>query len=139
MKGYIYTMFSGADPGLGWQMTDPIFGKVPTLGSCVPNIRRAVAPGDHIFVVSGRAPGVQQYVVGGFKVAEKIDALTAFKRLPENRLHKSADGTVAGNIIVDSRGRHHPLDAHDNFERRVENYVIGTMPMALSTPQEVKR
>jgi hypothetical protein len=91
MKGYIYTMYGGADPDLGWQMTDPIFGKKPTLGSCVPNIRRAVVPGDHIFVISGKVAGVQQYVVGGFKVAEKISALTAFKRLPENRLHKDVE------------------------------------------------
>jgi hypothetical protein len=54
MKGYIYTMFRGADPGQGWHMTDPIFGKIPTLGACVPNIRRVVTSEDYIFVIKGQ-------------------------------------------------------------------------------------
>ena len=92
MKGYIYTMFAGADPDKGWRMTDPILTPVPTLGACVPNIRRLVVTGDHIFVVSGRTRKVQQYVVGGFQVAEKIDALTAYHRFPENRMRPGPDG-----------------------------------------------
>ena len=66
MKGYIYTMFAGADPGHGWTLTDPIFDKVPTLGACVPHIRRAVQEGDYIFAISGRVPGARQFIVGGF-------------------------------------------------------------------------
>src|SRR5438552_440414 len=112
MKGYVYVMYKGADPAFGWQMTDPIFGKVPTLGACVPNVRRVVVPGDFIFVVSGKVPDVQQYVVGGFEVAQKIDALTAFRRFPQNRLHERSDGTISGNVIVNGRGQHHELDNH---------------------------
>src|SRR6516165_856032 len=100
MKGYIYTMFPGADPARGWTLTDPIFGKVPTLGACVPNIRRVVLPGDHIFAISGRAPGVQQYVVGGFQVAEKISQLAAHGRFPDLRQRQLDDGTLRGNVIV---------------------------------------
>ena len=139
MKGYIYTMFAGADPGLGWKMTDPIFGRVPTLGACVPNIRRLVVPGDHIFVISGRVPKAQQYVVGGFQVAEKINALAAFPRFPENRLRENEDGSVSGNIIVDGHGKRHALDTHPNFRRRIENYIVGRNPLILSRPREIER
>src|SRR5689334_4451772 len=62
MNGYIYTMAAGADPGHGWVMNDPIFGDVPTLGACVPNIRRVVEEGDYIFVVSGRVRNERQFV-----------------------------------------------------------------------------
>jgi hypothetical protein len=133
MKGYIYTMYEGADPAHGWTMNDPIFEGTPTLGACVPNIRRTVQIGDYIFVVTGRVEGEHQFVFGGFKVAEKIDALKAFKRFPENRLHVDQKGQVLGNVIVDSKGNHHPLDEHDNFERRIENYIVGSDPVALET------
>jgi 3-oxoacyl-[acyl-carrier protein] reductase len=75
MKGYIYTMYQGADPGMGWKMTDPIYVPIPTLGACMPNIRRAVTLGDYVFSISGRVEGVKQYVVGGFAVEEKINAM----------------------------------------------------------------
>ena len=139
MKGYIYTMYAGADPGVGWRLTDPLFARVPTLGACVPNIRRVVLPGDFIFTVSGRAPAVRQYVVGGFRVAEKISALAAFHRFPENRLHKAPDGTVVGNIVVNGRGDHHALDMHGSFERRIENYIVGRDPLVLATAREVQQ
>jgi hypothetical protein len=125
MKGYIYTMYAGADPGHGWSMNDPIFGPVPTLGACVPNIRRAVEQGDFVFVISGRIPGERQFVVGGFKVKEKISALAAHRRFPENRLRIAPAGQVIGNVIVKSDGTQHPLDAHSNFANRVENYLVG--------------
>lgn len=125
MKGYIYTLSAGADPSHGWVFNDPIFGKPPTLGACVPNIRRVVEKGDHIFAISGRVPIDNQYVVGGFRVAEKIDALAAYRRFPENRLFRRNDGKLLGNIIVDSRGCHHLLDYHSDFEKRVQNYVVG--------------
>jgi len=137
MKGYIYTMFAGADPGTGWHMTDPIFGKTPTLGACVPNVRRFVLPGDYVFVVSGRKEGVHQYIVGGFKVAEKINALAAYRRFPENRLAKLSNGELAGNVIVDAAGHHHRLDYHDAFQRRLENYIVGRDPIQLKKPEEV--
>lgn len=138
MKGYIYTMYRGADPGFGWGMTDPIFGKVPTLGACMPNIRRLVVPGDWIFTISGRVDGVQQYCVGGFQVREKIHALEAFQRFPEKRLKMRQDGTVSGNIIVNSKGEHHKLDDHDNFASRVENYIVGKNPLELRTTQQIE-
>ena len=139
MKGYIYTMFKGADPGSGWQMTDPIFGPVPTLGACMTNIRRAVTYGDHIFVISGRVEGTRQYIVGGFEVEDKIDALAAYQRFPENRQHLRTDGTVGGNIIVTPDGGHSNLDYHGNFEKRIENYVVGKNPLYLETVSEVTR
>ena len=136
MKGYIYTMAAGADPGHGWVMSDPIFGRVPTLGACVPNIRRAVQEGDFIFVVSGRIRQERQFVVGGFKVKEKIDALAAYRRFPQNRLMRGASGQVEGNIIVDKNGKHHPLDDHSNFAARLENYIVGCDPTYFETPRE---
>ena len=139
MKGYIYTMFAGADPGLGWRLTDPIFGKVPTLGACVPNIRRVVLPGDHIFVVSGRASGVQQYVVGGFQVAEKISALAAYGRFPELRQQVLDDGELSGNIIVTPDGKQSSVDYHKNFEKRIENYVVGKAPRVIDGEKRVAR
>jgi hypothetical protein len=131
MKGYIYSMYAGADPGRGWTMTDPIFGKVPTLGACMPNIRRLVEKGDHIFVISGRVPGVQQYVVGGFQVSEKIDALTAYHRFPGNRMHDAGDGSTRGNIITDAAGQQVAIDYHSNFAERVKNYVVGRRQKAI--------
>jgi hypothetical protein len=136
MKGYIYTMSAGADPGHGWILNDPIFGNTPTLGACVPNIRRAVEPGDYIFVVSGRVKGVPQFVVGGFKVSEKIDALAAFRRFPEYRLKEGTNGHVLGNVIVRSDGKQHPLDDHDSFAQRVENYIVGRDPVVFETPKQ---
>jgi hypothetical protein len=125
MKGYIYTMYAGADPGHGWVLNDPIFGNVPTLGACVPNIRRAVEVGDYIFAISGRVPGARQFVVGGFQVAEKIHGLEAYDRFPQHRVQKTHDGMTLGNVIVLANGRQSGQDAHENFERRVENYIVG--------------
>lgn len=136
MKGYIYTMAAGADPGHGWIMNDPIFGDVPTLGACVPNIRRVVEEGDYIFIASGRVRNEKQFVIGGFPVDEKISALAAHRRFPENRLRMGDNGQVLGNIIVNSRGEHHPLDDHNNFRQRVENYIVGRDPIVLSTPAQ---
>jgi hypothetical protein len=136
MKGYIYTMYAGADPSVGWVMNDPIFSKTPTLGACVPHIRRAVSVGDHIFVISGRVPGQKQFVVGEFEVAEKINALAAHRRFPQNRLRPHESGQVLGNIIIDGRGKHHPLDDHNNFESRIENYIVGRHPIVLETPAQ---
>jgi hypothetical protein len=136
MKGYIYTMFKGADPGQGWTLTDPIFGPVPTMGACMTNIRRAVTEGDYIFVISGRVQGVKQYLVGGFQVDKKIDALAAYRRFPQNRQRRMPDGTLRGNVIVDSQGRQNPIDYHSNFERRVENYIVGKNPILIETPHQ---
>jgi len=107
----------------------------------MPNIRRLVLPGDHVFVISGTTKGVQQYVVGGFQVAEKISALAAYERFPEYRLSRSDNGHLDGNVLVTAEGGQHPLDKHksDTFASRVENYLVGVNPVVLETPGEVAR
>jgi hypothetical protein len=139
VKGYVYTMFKGADPGKGWEMTDPILKPVPTMGACMPNLRRAVVPGDYVFAISGRVPGAQQYVVGGFRVAEKIDALAAYDRFPSNRLYTDDQGRLRGNVLVDAAGMRNPLDYHAGFEQRIENFLVGEEPIALESAAEVER
>lgn len=144
MKGYIYVAGRGADPALRNDLNDPIFGEVPTLGACMPNIRRIVQRGDHVFVVSGKTQGVQQYVVGGFEVDDKISALAAYDRFPENRIKRAPDGNLTGNIIVNADGSRSPLDEHNGdddqaFERRIRNYIVGTHPVAMASPEEVQR
>jgi len=139
MAGVIYICSSGVDPAAGDVLTDPLFGPVPTLGACVPNLRRIVEPGDWLFVISGRKRNLSQYVIGGLRVAEKIDALAAYRRLPENRMRREPDGRVHGNIPVDEQGQKHAFDRHstDNFERRIQNYIVGDRSLHLSTPAEV--
>lgn len=133
MAGYIYTQYQGADPSMGWQMNDPIFGKTPTLGACIPNIRKAIKLGDWFFTVTGRTKGSQQFVAGGFRVAEKIDQLAAFGRFPENRVTLSEAGQVIGNVIVSEDGSQNPNDNHTNFERRLDNYLVGDKSVYLDT------
>jgi hypothetical protein len=141
MKGYIYIAGRGADPALRDDLNDPLFGPVPTLGSCMPRIRKAVEPGDFIFVVSGKTAGVQQYVVGGIEVSEKISALAAYGRFPQNRIRLDGDGKLRGNIIVNADGSRSSLDEHDpaSFERRVRNYIVGGTATALVADDEVER
>jgi hypothetical protein len=140
VKGYIYITGQGADPAEHNNLNDPLlFTKTPTLGACMPNIRRVVELGDYIFVVSGKVSTVQQYVIGGMRVADKIDALAAYRRFPENRLHHNANGQVWGNVIVNNRGRQHPLDHHPatTFEDRVKNFIVGADPVVLENEREV--
>jgi hypothetical protein len=118
---------------------DPYLGPCPTLGACRPDIRKKLQTGDHIFVVSGKVPEANQYVMGGFEVGEKIPALEAFQRFPELRLRKLADGQLTGNIIVRADGRQHELDDHNSFPRRIENYIIGTNPIVLRTSDEIAK
>jgi len=132
-------MYQGADPSSGWVMNDPIFKKKPTLGSCVPNIRRNVKVGDWIFVISGRIKSDRQYVVGGFRVEEKINQLAALERFPELIVRRDEAGRILGNIIVQPDGTQNPDDNHSNFERRLENYIIGGDPIELNAPAEVKQ
>lgn len=142
MKGYIYITSSGTDPAAGQPLTDPLFGPVPTMGPCRPDLRRVVSPGDWIFIVSGSVGrNVRQYVVGGLRVREKIDALTAYQRFPGNRMHQGIDGRVHGNIITDADGNHHPLDGHarETFDRRSKNYIVGDQSITMDTPQAVAR
>jgi hypothetical protein len=139
MSGYIYTMYAGADPGHGWIMNDPVVSKTPTLGACVPNIRRSVKVGDWLFAISGRVKGASQFVVCGFKVNEKIDQLAAFNRFPENRLHRSPNGQLLGNVIVNADGTQHAEDAHTNFERRLEDYIVGGEAIVLERAEQMDR
>jgi hypothetical protein len=139
MIGEIFITRSGFDPQQGKQVKDPYLGDAPSLGICRPDIRKRVAPGDYIFVVSGKVPGIQQFVIGGFEVEEKINAMAAFRRFPEQRLHHLDDGQLAGNIIVNSRGVQHKLDEHHGFERRIDNYIVGKNPIALTTPDQIAR
>jgi hypothetical protein len=139
MIGEIFITRTGYDPEKGKLVKDPYLGDIPSLGICRPDIRKRVVPGDYIFVVSGKYPGVQQYVIGAFEVDHKIDAMTAFRRFPEQRLYRLDNGQVGGNIIVNSRGKQHRLDEHESFERRIDNYVIGRNPVALVAPQEIAR
>ncbi|MCX2473529.1 MULTISPECIES: hypothetical protein [Pedobacter] len=139
MKGYIYTMFKGADPSMGWDMTDPIFTKVPTMGACRPDIRRAVERGDYIFSVSGRIVNVKPHIVGAFSVDDKINSLAAFDRFPENRMEVDQEGKFHGNIIFDKNGNHLPFDYHTNHDRRIDNYIIGKDAIFFDAEEEIKK
>lgn len=138
MKGYIYSLYRGADPGKGFVLTDPIYDDTPTLGACMPNIRRLVEKGDYIFTISGKATGVNQYIIGGFEVERKLNALAALEALPEKRLSQAADGSLRGNIIVNKDGSRNPLDYHSNFDKRLENYIIGTNPVVITESKQIE-
>ena len=139
MKGYIYPMFAGADPEYGWELNDPIFGRVPTLGACMPNIRKLVEEDDYIFAISGRVEGAKQYVVGGFQVAEKISALAAYGRFPELRQRKRIDGGLSGNIIITETGEQSATDYHNNFKKRIDNYIVGKNPVVVDGNRAIAR
>jgi hypothetical protein len=137
MKGKIFVTSSGYDPDKGKHVKDPYLGPRPTLGACRPDIREQLQKGDQVFTVSGKVSGVPQVVMGGFEIAEKIPAIEAYHRFPDLRLSKLEDGQITGNVIVDASGKQHELDHHNMFERRIENYIVGTNPIVLSTPAEI--
>jgi hypothetical protein len=137
MKGYTYITRTGTDPQCGAPLKDPTLDRTPSLGACMPNVRRWVVVGDHVFVISGKVPGVPQYVVGGFEVAEKMHATEAYRRFPELRLRDEA-GTLAGNIIVTADGTQHPLDNHGSFQKRCENFLIGKNALHISLPRQIQ-
>jgi len=137
MIGKIFITRHGYDPQLGKHVKDPYLGKNPSIGACRPDIRRILHRGDHLFVISGKVSGANQFVMGGFEVADKIPAIEAYYDFPEQRLRKLPNGELAGNIIVNDMGMQHSLDNHDKFERRVQNYVVGTNPLALETDAEI--
>ena len=139
MKGHILITRSGYDPQLGRHVKDPYLGPCPTMGACRPDIRRQLGLGDHIFAISGRVRGVKQYVMGGFEIENKMQARSAFNLFPEQRLRKREDGQLTGNIIVNADGNQHDLDDHTSFERRIENYVVGTNLISLATPEEIDK
>ena len=137
MVGKIFITRSGYDPERGRHVKDPYLGPGPTLGACRPDIRRRVSQGDHIFVVSGKLPDVQQFVMGGFEVDTKIDAIQAYTKLPQHRLRRLPDGQITGNIIVNANAERHLLDDHESFDSRVKNYILGKNLLALKTTEEI--
>lgn len=137
MKAKIFVTSTGYDPDKGKHVKDPYLGPRPTLGACRPDIREKLQKGDQIFTVSGKVPGVPQFVMGGFAIAEKIPAIEAYERFPELRLSKRDDGQFTGNVIVNAKGKQHKLDDHNQFERRIQNYIVGTDPIVLVTPAEI--
>src|SRR5258708_238093 len=139
ISGKMFVTGSGCDPLDGKHIKDPYLGPQPSLGACRPDIRRRVQKGDYIFLVAGKVPGVVQVVLGGFEVAEKISAIEAYERFPEQRLRQLPNGQVTGNVIVNAKGKQHELDHHDKdtFDRRIENYIVGTNPIALLTLEEI--
>ena len=137
MIGKIFITSTGYDPQLGKHVKDSYLGPCPTLGACPPDLRQQLNVDDYIFVVSGKVQGADQFVMGGFQLAEKIHASEAYERFPHLRLRKREDGQLTGNIIVDADGRQHELDDHKKFELRIENYVVGKNLMPLCTPLEI--
>jgi hypothetical protein len=137
MVGKIFITRSGYDPQVGKHIKDPYLGPRPTLGACRPDVRRLLQVGDHIFVISGRVPDVNQFVMGGFEIASKIPATEAYHAFPELRLRRLKDGQLTGNIIVNSRGEQHALDDHDSFGERIKNYVVGTNLISVTRPEEI--
>jgi hypothetical protein len=139
MVGKIFITRMGYDPQLGKHVKDPYLGATPTLGACRPDIRRSLSIGDHVFVISGRVPGAPQFVMGGFEIAAKINAVEAYQRFPQLRLRRLSDGQLTGNIIVDGFGNKHGLDDHSTFESRLENYLVGANLLSLETIGEIRK
>ena len=137
MIGKIFVTSSGYDPEKGKDVKDPYLGPRSSLGACRPDIRERLQKGDHLFVVSGKVRNVDQFVIGGFEIEEKIRAIEAYERFPEQRLVLLANGQVSGNVIVTAEAKQHPLDHHNQFERRIQNYLVGTNTIALLTPEEM--
>lgn len=137
MIGKIFITRSGYDPQLGKHVKDPYLGPCPTLGACRPDIRRQLKKGDHIFVISGKVPDFNQFVIAGFEIESKIPAIEAYYLFPEQRLRRLKDGQLTGNIIVKADGRQHEFDNHNSFDKRIKNYVIGTNLISVATPEEI--
>ena len=137
MIGKIFITRSGYDPELGKHVKDPYLGANPTLGACRPDVRKQLKEGDHIFVISGKIPQANQFIMGGFEIDAKISAQDAYKQFPELRLQQRDDGQLTGNIIVDDQGSQHRLDDHSSFDKRIKNYLIGRNLLALNQPDEI--
>jgi hypothetical protein len=138
----IFITSTGYDPEVGLHVKDPnLGGEQPTLGACRPDLRRKLKAGDYVFVISGKVPKLNQFIMGGFEVAEIITALDAYNRFPNLRLKHLPDGQIDGNIIVDAAGNQHMLDHHDSrtFAHRIENYVVGKNPIVMSAPTEIEK
>ena len=94
MIGKIFITRTGYDPQLGKHIKDPYLGPQPSLGACRPDIRKRLREGDHIFVISGKVPQANQFVMAGFEIEAKIDATEAYRLFPEQRLRQRQDGQL---------------------------------------------
>ena len=85
-------------------------------------------------MVSGKVRNVDQFVMGGFEIAEKISAIEAYDRFPEQRLSMLRDGQVTGNVIVDADGKQHELDHHERTRSTGGSRTTssGTNPIVLA-------
>lgn len=137
--GKIFITRTGYDPQKGKYIKDPYLGDVPSIGACRTDFRKQLNVDDHIFLISGKVKGIDQFVVGGFQIAEKMHAMQAYHKFPQQRLHQRDDGQLSGNIIVNGSGMQHELDDHSNFDNRIQNYVIGKNKIALETDDEIER
>lgn len=139
MPSYIFVS-PGSDPGAGLALVDPMLtSSRPSMGTCRPDLRRMVRPGDHIFVISGsRGRTIPQYVIGGMQIDRKLDdQLEALRQVPENALRFNGKQR-SGNIIALPDGTQDPRDDHGKFESRIKNYILGKDPVVLETPKEVE-
>ena len=141
MIGKIFITRSGYDPVVGKHVKDPHFCDQPTMGACRPDIRKQLDIGDHIFVISGKVKAVDQFVIGGFEIAQKIQVDEARSRFPDEVLRRLSDGQLDGNIVVDPEGKQYPLDTHrsDTIVKRVQNYIVGRNPLVIAAPEEVEQ
>jgi hypothetical protein len=141
MIGKIFITRTGYDPLKGKHIKDPYLEGEPSLGACRPDIRKKLQVGDHVLTVSGKVPGVNQFVMSDFEVARKLHALDARKEYPQQRLRLRDDGQLTGNVIVTAGGKQHRLDGHDpkTFSKRLPNYIVGCNALVLSTEEEVER
>jgi len=139
MIGKVFITRTGYDPQVGRHVKDPYLGADPSLGACRPDIRASLKPGDHVFVISGKVRDHDQFIMGGFEVAEKISAAEAYERFPKQRLRMLPNGQLTGNIIVNAAGEKAPIDDHPekNFERRIRNYIVGKELIALTSDAEI--
>ena len=142
MIGKIFITRTGYDPQMGRHIKEPFLsGETATFGACRPDIRKQLGSGDHVFLISGKVKGYDQFVVGGFEIDKQISVSQAYQDFPEQRLRQSGDGRLAGNIVVDSVGAKHPLDDHrvDTFGKRIENYTVGKNVIVLEEEEEISR
>ena len=144
MVGKIFITRTGYDPEYGNHIKDPFLEGEPSLGACRPDIRRTLKEGDHVFTITGKLPKfptINQYVMCGFEVAEKISAMEAYSRFPAQRLRKADNGQLLGNVVVDSTGDKHSLDQHNDseerFQRRIQNFIVGKNLVMPQTSEEI--
>jgi hypothetical protein len=141
MFGKIIITRSGYDPRVGKHIKDPYLDGKPSLGACRPDVRKFFDVGDHLFFISGKVKGANQFVMGGFRIERKISARQAYEEFPEQHLRLRDDGQLTGNVVIAANGQQHELDNHraDTFARRTSNYIVGCDSIVLTTDEEIER